>query len=284
MRFNLASMTAKRRSVTLPLILSTKAQADALSIIAQRALAPLDLVPATIVPIYERELARAMTTDSADDLANAIDGIGDVIRRLVLELTPAMRDWAFRVENWQRGKWQRAVLSGLGLDISALIGPQDATETVGTFLGRMTALVRDVGDEARGRISDAVFRGLQERQTPADVTKAIAEATGMARARARRVSGDQTVKLATALNRERQRQAGIDLFRYRHGGKAHPRSWHKARDGKLYEIDSGREVIVEDGERRFGPDTIAKDDRPGAPPFCSCAEQAVVVIGGEVLG
>lgn len=283
-------MTARKRKSTRPVVLSpiitTRAQADDLARIYARMLEPWSRAAEMLSDAYGRELARltdGLTTDIPSDIGATVDAIAAAVNRLVLELTPDLRRWAFRTEEWHRGKWARAVLAGVDVAIDTLLGPEDVRETIDAFLVRNTSLIRDINSQARGRIADAVLRGYQQRSPIAEVAKEIREAAGLATKRARRVAADQSVKLASALDRERQRQAGLDIFKYRHSHKLHPRETHKARDGGLYELDTGREVKFVNGEKVYGSDTIAPDDMPGIPPFCACTTQAVLVFEGEVL-
>ncbi len=192
-------------------------------------------------------------------MGGAADDIAAEINRLVLELSPELRAWAFRIERWHRGKWLRSILSAATVDLATMIGASEMRETIAAFLERNISLVRDVSDQARGRVADAVLRGFQRRAPAAEVAKEIAESVGMARARARRIASHQTVNLAAALDRQRQRQAGLTHWKWRHSGKLHPRPEHVARDGKVY------------------TDKTAPEDEPGELPACGCVRQAVLI-------
>ncbi len=285
MRYDLAAMAARagkrRKIVTFAPIPSTKAQADSLARINRRILAPWLDARQRITDAYAAELARVLTTDSIDDLTGLFAELAAQVERLVLELTPALRDWAFRVEQVHRGKWARTVLAGADVDVSYLIGPADAQESIEQFLARNTALVKDTATQAQGRISDAVFRGLQARKPAREVGREIADALGMARKRSDRIAADQAVKLSSALDAQRQREAGLTVWKWKHSGKLHPRSWHKERDGNLYADDK-----VDQGKLANG-DVVAEppepDDQPGVPPFCGCVRQGVLVFEGAVL-
>ncbi len=269
MRYDLAGMArragVRRRGITFAPIQSTRAQANDLAAIYNRMLAPWYGARERIEAAYDRELARVLQTDAIDDLTALFNDLGREVQRLVLELTPSLQEWALRTESVHRGKWARTVLAGAGVDIRYLIGPQDAQETIAAFLARNVALVRDISAQAQGRIADAVFRGLQQRTPAREVGKLIAEATGMARKRAVRVAADQGVKMSSALDRQRQREAGLDHWKWRHSGKRHPRVNHLARNGNMY------------------TDETAPEDEPGELPFCGCVRQGVLVLDGEVL-
>lgn len=287
MRYDLGAMArragTRRKVIAFRPILTTGAQADGLAKIMRRMLAPWIDARSRIEAVYAAELARVLTTDSMDDLSRLFSDIASEVERLVLELTPDLRSWALRMESWHRGRWGQTVLAGANVDIRYMIGPQDAQEPIEAFMARNVALTRDISAQAQGRISDAVFRGIQARTPAREVGKAITEATGMARKRADRVAADQAVKLGAALDAQRQREAGLDIYKWRHSGKLHPRSWHKARDGKLYERDSGREVEFVGGEKKYSDETIPTDDGVGQAPFCGCASQGVLIIDNEVL-
>lgn len=283
MKFDLAQMAARkrrsRRPVILAKILTTKAQADDLTRIYLRMLEPLNRIHEIMGEAYAHELDRLLQHDSPSDLGATNDAVSAAINRLILELSPQLRQWAVRTEDWHRHKWIRAVLSGVEVDLETLLGPEDELETIDAFMVRNTSLIRDINEQARGRIADAVLRGYQQRKPVSEVVKEIRAATGMARTRARRIASDQTVKLASALDAERQRQAGISVWRWVHSHKLHPRAQHVARDGNLYADDPADRGELNNGEEVLEP----PEDTPGELPYCGCVRQAVLVFEGEVL-
>ena len=211
---------------------------------------------------YERALAE-LTTDSPADVRAEIDGAAEAINRLVLILTPEVRDWALSIERWHRGKWRGAVLSATGVDLQTMLGPEDVRASLETSIEWNVALIRDVNQQAQQRISNAVFDGLRNRTPAREVAKSIADvisptAKGSVRARSVRIANDQLSKITSALAEERRREAGIDTWKWRHSGKRHPRVDHQARNGKEY------------------TDATAPQDMPGRLPFCGCRSQAVV--------
>lgn len=263
-RFDLASMTRRakpnlrRPSIVLPDIAPPSTLATNLHRAAYRPV--IDVWTATIPAIvsqYERTLAQ-MVTDSPADVKAEIDGAAEQISRILLLLTPEVRRWALNVEQWHRGKWRGAVLSATGVDLQTMIGAEDVRGSLDTAIAWNTGLIRDVSDQTRQRIGNAVFDGLRNRTPARDVAKSIREAVGMGRDRSRRVASDQLNKLTSALADERRREAGIDTWRWRHSGKLHPRANHKARDGNEY------------------TDATAPEDLPGQLPYCGCRSVAVL--------
>lgn len=262
-KLNLASLVKRpsRRPIVLANIATTKAQADTLAALYLGIVAEWANATDRILAAYSLALSK-LVTDSANDIGSLLDEIGGEIQRLVLTLTPSLRLWALQVEAVHRGKWVSNVLSASSVDLSTILSADDVSETVDAAVNWNVSLVRDVSEEQRRRIANAVFTGLQQRKSAADVAKEIREATGMARARARRVASDQTSKLGAQLNKARQLQAGITHFRWRHGSKVHYRPWHLARDGKVFSWENPG---------------IPPDDMPSIPPWCSCTAQAIIL-------
>jgi uncharacterized protein with gpF-like domain len=251
-----------KKPIALANIAPTQAQATDLFAIYAKVIAPWAAASSAIVAEYERQLAK-LTSDAVSDTLGSVEA---EIQRLVILLTPDLRRWATRVEGVHRGKWVQSVLSATDVDLDTVLSPYDVSDTLDASISWNVSLIRDVSDEIRRRIANTVFSGFQQRKSAADVAKEIADSIGMARDRARRIAADQTVKLGARLNRARQQQAGLTHFKWRHSGKRHPRSWHQARDQKIYPWEGSG---------------IPADDMPGVPPYCGCTAQGVVTFDDE---
>ncbi|WP_333571322.1 phage minor head protein [Sphingomonas sp.] len=231
-------------------------------------------IPAIVVE-YARTLS-AITTDSPADLQAQLDAASSEMERLFILLDAAVRSWCLETETWSREAWRGAVLSATGVDLGVFLGPEEVRETLESYIGWNVRLIRDVSSQAAKRIGDAVFAGLQNRTPAREVAKQIQEAMGMSRRRALGVASDQLSKVTSALADERRREAGLSVWKWRHSGKKHPRSWHVQRNGNLYSDDPamvGREV---DGKTVETPP--AADDLPGRPPWCGCRSSAVLIL------
>lgn len=279
MPFNLTAITRRtrnprRRVIALRPIIPTGVQGVDLYQAAYRPF--VDAWAATLDRImaeYRRSLS-ALQTDSAGDLSLILTETDGLITRLLLAVRPVLSQRLAAFGRWHQLKWRGAVLSATGVDLQTLIGPETARETLAQALERNVGLIRSVSDDARRKISDIVFAGLQQRRSADDVARDLRDSVDFERKRARRVAGDQIVKLSSALDRERRKEAGLDVWKWHHSAKLHPRKWHLERNGHLF-TDNPKKVGTEiDGETvRQDP---AAEDMPGVPPFCGCVAQAVL--------
>ena len=267
MKYNLAQMAARTkrtrkreitfRPITAPGTLASDLYAEAYAPVIKA----WEAAAERIVAQYERTLV--MTTDSPAEVGAVLSATEDAVTRILLSIRLRLETWALRTERWHRGKWTSTVKAATGVDIATMIGPKAAQTTVGGAIKRNVGLVRSISEQARTRIGEAVFRGLNKRAPAADVAKEIREATGMARRRALNVAADQTVKITAQLNQERRREAGIDTWEWVSSHKLHFRPEHADRDGKRYSDDD------------------APEDLPGELPYCGCTERAVLSLEGE---
>jgi uncharacterized protein with gpF-like domain len=219
--------------------------------------------------------ASEMAFDSPADIEREITAIADRAAVLIVTVSPALRRWASRVEQVHRTRWEAAVRASTDIDLAMLIGPDDVRDTLEALIARNAALVADVSAQVRGRISDAVFRGLTERRSSKVVAQQIREAVDMARKRSQRIASDQLQKAHSALSDERRRQAGISTWTWVQSGKAHPRADHVVLDGNVYSdapSDVGRKI---DGDKvvRKPPEA-----RPGTLPFCGCRARSLLLL------
>lgn len=214
-----------------------------------------------ILPEYRASLTE-LITDSPSSLRAKIESINNRAVRATLVFEGLFSRWASRLAGRHLKKIIASLKYSANVDLSTQMGPRDVAGTLEDVIQRNVALVRNVSDQARGRISDIVYRGLQLRTPAREVAKEIEVALGMGRERALRIAQDQATKLAGALDAERQQQLGMDSFEWLHSRKLHPRKEHVERNGKEFRWDS----------------VVGRTDPPGYLPFCGCKARGILEV------
>lgn len=207
-----------------------------------------------LVSEYRQELR---LKDSVETTINSIDD------RLVQALITFARNWRGWATDGTRLHYRvlvRRLKYATGVDLSTRMAAGGPQATLDDLLRWNTELIRNISEEMRQKISSAVYSGLTSRTPPEIIAKQISEATGMARARARRIASDQTVKLSSALDDQRMRELGVEGYQWMHSGKLHPRIEHVERNGDFIKFGS----------------KIDKEDPPGHAPFCGCKRRMVI--------
>lgn len=226
-----------------------------------------------ILAEYARTLAQ-LTTDAPADASAQIGAVEAAAGTIVTTIRLRIEAWARRMEAFHRRRWQANVLAATGVDLETLIGPSDARMTLEAAVERNVALVRSVSDQARQRIADSVFRGFQRKAPAREIAAELRDAVAMSRRRSLLIASDQNTKLASALNDERRRDAGISAWAWVSSGKVNYRPEHKARDGFLYSEDSGQVGTEYEGRPVRAPPA----DMPGQLPWCGCTSRAVLIL------
>lgn len=258
-QINLAKPNAKG-TIELPLSNVTKAEVSDLAKLYMDIMRAWAVgVRDEIMPEYRASLSE-LTTDSPSSMRTKIEAVNERAVRLIIVFEGLFSRWASRFA----GRHLRKIISSLkyssNVDLSTQMGPRDVSNTLEDVIQRNVALVRNVSDQTRSRISDIVYRNLQLRTPARKVAQEMQEALGLGRKRSLRIAQDQATKLAGALDAERQQQLGMDSFEWIHSRKARPRKEHVARNGKVFKWNS----------------VVAKNDPPGYAPFCGCKARGIL--------
>ena len=216
-----------------------------------------------ILPAYERALSE-LVTDDANGLQFEIGLSERQLAQLASAAGLSVDDWIKTTERWHRRQFAQAFVP-TGVRLDTLLDRTDVRATLDAVLGENVALIRSLNDQMRNGISGAVFRSLQNRTTARDLAREVRKLASTGQSRAELIAADQLQKLTGALDEQRQRQVGIEKYKWRHSGKANPREEHKARDGETYAWN----------------DPKIGDDKPGHAIRCGCRAQAVLEIDEE---
>ncbi|MFC6487354.1 phage minor head protein [Nitratireductor sp. GCM10026969] len=258
----------RRKRIEAPKIEPTKAQQDDLARLYMRTVRIwVSGTAERIKPAYGRALAEqrasdALVRDRAGDVEVEIEAVNNEAVRSVFTFRGLFQQWAEQLQLWHMRRFVSALTYSTNVDLTTQLHPADVEDTVEDVIARNMALIRNVSDQTRGRISDIVFRGLQNRTPTREVAREIAKATGMARRRALNIAMDQTQKLSASLDQQRQLQVGMTRFEWIHSGKKHFRPEHLARNGEVFKWNSG----------------VGRDDPPGQAPFCGCKAKGVLEV------
>lgn len=271
----------KRRQIVFPPVQASPVLANDLAGLYIKVVrAWRDQASAMILPLYTatlRQLTAAdhlvrmlrreprEVVDSPSDLQAQLDASESTVSRLVLTLTPALRDWTVRAETSHRSRFVAAAKTAAGVSLDTMLTAGGVQTTLEAAYAENLALIRNIDDDMRKSIGGIIFRGFQSRTPRREVAKEINDALQIGRKRALRIASDQTTKLSAMLDRERQEEIGIDHFKWMHSGKVHYRPAHKARDGKVFPWQNNG----------------LNGDLPGVAINCGCKARAFIDLEAE---
>lgn len=241
MAYNLAAIVrrlrpGRRAAIRIPPVTFPAWQADELLAIQVKILRAYEAAyRARVLPTYTLTAPDAPLGDSPPETSAAIDAADDEVARLVLTLTPELRDWVIRRELGHREAFGRNVKNATGVDLQTVVGLAANPETLESVLALIINLVRGLSDDARKSLAETVWRGYTNRTPREKMAREIRESLQVSRQRAILIARDQTLKLAARLDQERQEEAGFSKYIWRHSRKLRPRLVHVERNGQLFE-------------------------------------------------
>lgn len=275
MKFDLARLIAqrtKRRQFTFGTPDPLKRDQDALLRIYLRVIRHWEGARGRLIEAYGRELGNVLMRDSVDDMQAEIDREAGWFQSAFLSLEVQITAWTASVEAWHRSKWRGSILSASGVDVDTMLYAGDVQQTVLASIRGQLNLIADVNEQQKSRMAEAIFRGLNQRMPAREVAKELQAITAFGRKRSLLIASQELQKIATALDRERQAEAGLKSFKWFHSKKKHPRNWHVARNGKIYDWKTRKQV--------GGDEVIPADDMAGIPIRCGCRAAGYLEIEG----
>lgn len=158
-------------------------------------------------------------------------------------------------------------LSG-GLTIKMPDMPAALQDSLTASVAENTSLIKSVQAQYHERISGAVLRSIQSGgQGQQEVLAELKRIGGLTDNRAELIARDQTSKITSQMNAERQKSVGIRKFQWLHsGGGAEPRKLHLELNGQIFSYDDLPVIDSKTGERGL----------PGTLINCKC--QAIPVL------
>lgn len=205
-----------------------------------------------IIAEYDATISET-DTSNVSSVQHRIEHAAILAASIITAARISISHYAFRVETWQRARWINTVRAATTLDISHIVQSAQVIGELQTSVARNVALIKDISDQTQSRVSDAVFRGIQQRTPTAEVAREIAKIMKVSDKRANLIAKDQLAKLLSTLQRVRMQQMGIDQYIWQHSGKVHFRPVHKIRNGLIYTLGD------------------PKGDEPGMAPYCGCS-------------
>lgn len=177
--------------------------------------------------------------------------------------TEKLGRWVTKVGLWHGAKTIAGVKSATGVDIEPFIRLNDVRDILDRSIAQNVSLISSVNGDTKKRVEQILFDGFAMRKTKKEITDQLAAAMGITKRRARLIAGDQLDKLNISLTGYRSQQIGVTSYRWKHTPQLHPRSWHVARDGKIFRYD-----------------TPPSDGPPGYALNCKCRAEGI--IDGEI--
>ena len=159
-------------------------------------------------------------------------------------------------------RFYKAIENGIGVDIRGIIQNEGLDDILVATTRENVGLIRSIPEEFFKKIENVVFTGTTQGRRATSMIKEIQEIGKVTTKRAKLIARDQTSKLNSALNQQRQQNLGIEEY-----------IWKTSSDGRV------RESHARNNNKTFRWDTPPKETgHPGQDIQCRCVAQPIIKI------
>lgn len=161
-----------------------------------------------------------------------------------------------RVSDYQRVQLDRQVKAALGADV--FIADRKLRARLDGFAAENVALIKDLPPKIIGDVEKATTRAIQNGTLHRDLATELNEKFGFGENRAKLIARDQVGRLYAQVNHDRQRELGIERFRWVTVHDERVRDEHAELDGQIFRYDDP-----------------PSEGLPGEPIQCRCIAEPI---------
>ena len=159
-------------------------------------------------------------------------------------------------------KFYKALESAVGVDLKSVISGENLEDILVAKTQENVALIRSMPDEFLKKIETIVYEGTTQGSKPTSMIQQIRKAGKTTESRAKLIARDQSSKINSALNQQRQQNLGVEEYIWKTADDDRVRPDHASKNGKTFRWDKP-----------------PKDTgHPGEDIQCRCIAQAIIKI------
>jgi SPP1 gp7 family putative phage head morphogenesis protein len=126
----------------------------------------------------------------------------------------------------------------IGVDLTRTVRRPEIRPLIEAATAENVGLIRGLSDATADRLETHLIRKITEGASNKAIGQTIVDDFGFAKARGQLIARDQASKFNSSLNEIRQRQAGVDKYRWSTSKDERVRPSHRAKEGRVFEWDS----------------------------------------------
>lgn len=166
------------------------------------------------------------------------------------------------VDQANKTRFYSAMENAVGVNLETVIQNEGLEDILVATTRENVALIRSIPEEYFKKIETIVFTGTTQGSTAGSMIKQI-NATGKSTTkRAKLIARDQSSKLNSALNQQRQQNLGVEEYIWRTAGDDRTRDSHASKNGKVFRWD----------------DPPKDTGHPGQDIQCRCVAQPIIKV------
>jgi SPP1 gp7 family putative phage head morphogenesis protein len=157
-------------------------------------------------------------------------------------------------------RFYKAIENAVGINLSTVIQKEDLEDILVATTRENVALIKSIPEEFFKKIETAVFTGTTQGADAKSLIDQIKHIGKVTENRAKLIARDQTTKLNSSLNQQRQQNLGVEEYIWRTAGDDRVRQSHRDNNGKTFKWSKPSKVT----------------GHPGNDIQCRCVAQPII--------
>lgn len=219
-------------------------------------------VNASIYPILVNLESEYVADAYAQTLQEAFDNLRARLGNLTVQAERAANQFTTNTNQINRNRFYSAVEGALGVNLSTLIAEEGIEDTLIASTRQNVSLIKSIPDEYFKKIESVVFTGTMQGRRARSMISELRDIGRVTERRAKLIARDQTSKLNSALNQQRQLNLGITEYIWRTAADDRVRESHRSKNGKVFKWN----------------DPPKDTGHPGQDVQCRCVAQPIINI------
>jgi SPP1 gp7 family putative phage head morphogenesis protein len=215
-----------------------------------------------IIPILKQYEAEYVNDAYASELERAFTVIRSAYANIGVEARFVASTFVKGVDNENKKRFYKSIESAIGVNMQSIVRNENLEDILIAKTQDNVALIRSIPEEFLKKVENVVYNGTVTGNNASSLISEIRNVYKVSENRARTIARDQTSKLNSAFNQQRQQNLGIEEYVWVTADDGNVRQSHKDNNGKTFRWDSP-----------------PKDTgHPGEDINCRCIAQPVIQI------
>lgn len=196
-----------------------------------------------VVPLLKQLEADYVNDAYAKTLSEAFDRLRNGYINIDKNARVISESFTQDVDNHQKQRFYVAMEEAVGVNLQSVIQRDNVEDVLVSMTRSNVALIRSIPEEYFKKIESMIWTNVTQGTKSTSMIKELQKIGNVTEKRARLIARDQTAKLNSALNQQRQQNLGIEEYVWRTSGDGdRVRETHRENNGKTFRWDDPPET------------------------------------------
>lgn len=240
-----------------------------------------------LIPVLERTPTIDATTDSVSEILRVVNQLQNKYSNIIAFSQPVANKIVTSINRYNKNAFSKKSESQLGVDIGQILNKGNTNEILQLQIQKQMSLIKSIPDEFLKQveviISNGVSEGLRHEEIAKQLKgiKGINSTFGKLDKRLALISRNEVENINATLNKNRQQNAGVDIYEWETSQDEAVRPSHRVMQGKYCKwsdatVYADTKEDAEKGKWKKRSSIGGVEKHPGMDFNCRCLGLAVI--------